>query len=175
MTGSAMPAPVQPPDPARSTERAGGTAAAGVVHGHFDAALRAARASHDDGGVPIGAALVRDGELVAVGHNRRVQAGDATAHAEIDCLRNAGRQGDYRSATLFSTLAPCAMCTGAIIQFGIPRVVVGEAANFPGELDLLRSRGVEVTVLDDERAIALMAGFIRENPVLWNEDIGVAN
>ncbi|MGP5727312.1 nucleoside deaminase [Arthrobacter rhombi] len=141
--------------------------------GWFEAALTAAESGWAVGGVPIGAALVSAGNLLAVGHNRRAQDGDPTAHAEIVCLRTAGRGIDYRKSVLFSTLAPCAMCAGAILQFGIPRLLVGESVNFTGELDLLRSRGVQVEVLDDPRAIALMETFIREKPELWNEDIGV--
>lgn len=142
---------------------------------YFGAALAAAEDGQAMGGVPIGAALVSAGKLLAVGHNRRAQEGDPTAHAEIDCLRKAGRGIDYRESVLVSTLAPCAMCAGAILQFGIPRVLVGEAVNFAGELDLLRSRGVQVEVLDDARAIALMGAFISDWPELWNEDIGIFN
>lgn len=140
---------------------------------HYAAALAVAEASLRAGGVPIGSALVIDGELVATGSNRRVQDGDPTAHAEITCLRNAGRITDYRDATLYTTLAPCDLCTGAVLLFGIPRVVVGEAVNFTGGLQLLRDRGVEVTILDDPQATELMAGFTASHPELWNEDIGV--
>lgn len=138
----------------------------------FDAAVREAREGLDGGGVPIGSALDLDGELVATGRNLRVQQGDPVAHGEISCLRNAGRRASYRSGVLYTTLAPCAMCTGAIIQFRIPRVVVGESRNFAGELDLLRSRGVEVLVLDDERCRALMQEFQQRYPQVWAEDIG---
>ncbi|WP_372698402.1 nucleoside deaminase [Arthrobacter sp. JSM 101049] len=140
---------------------------------HYAAALAVAEESLAAGGVPIGSALVVDGNLVATGSNRRVQDGDPTAHAEITCLRQAGRLTDYRGATLYTTLAPCDLCTGAVLLFGIPRVVVGEAVNFPGAVELLRARGVEVTILDDPRAADLMAGFIAERPDLWNEDIGI--
>lgn len=138
----------------------------------FEAALREARAGLDEGGVPIGSALDLDGTLVATGRNLRVQGGDPVAHGEISCLRNAGRRASYRSGVIYTTLAPCAMCTGAILQFRIPRVVVGEAGTFPGELDLLRSRGVEVLVLDDERCSALMREFQQRYPQVWAEDIG---
>ncbi|OMH26678.1 tRNA-specific adenosine deaminase [Tersicoccus phoenicis] len=139
---------------------------------HVDRAREAAAASLAEGGVPIGAALVVDGELVAVGHNQRVQHGDPTAHGEIDCLRNAGRMRSYADAVMITTLAPCAMCTGAIIQFGIRRVVVGEAQTFSGELGLLRSRGVDVVVLDDPACRDLMEQFQQRYPEVWAEDIG---
>lgn len=135
-------------------------------------ALAQARASLETGGVPIGAALSLRGQTIAFGHNQRVQRSDPTAHAEIDCLRNAGRVTSYAESTLFSTLAPCAMCAGAIIQFRIPRLVVGEDRTFRGELMLLRQRGVEVHVLDDETCISLMQDFIAAYPALWAEDIG---
>ncbi|WP_334170598.1 nucleoside deaminase [Sinomonas sp.] len=137
----------------------------------FDAALDAARASASEGGIPIGAALVRGGEVVAVGHNERVQQGDPIAHGEMSALRAAGRQRSYRDTVLYTTLAPCAMCAGTVVQFKIPKVVVGEARTFPGELELLRSRGVEVEVLDDDRCVRLMEDFQREHPELWAEDI----
>lgn len=137
----------------------------------FEAAFQAAQKSLREGGIPIGAALVRGGSIVATGHNERVQHGDPIAHGEMAALRAAGRQRTYRDTTLYSTLAPCAMCTGTIIQFKIPRVVVGEAETFPGEFDLLRSRGVEVTVLDDARCIEMMRSFQQEHPQLWAEDI----
>ncbi|AMM31798.1 cytosine deaminase [Sinomonas atrocyanea] len=137
----------------------------------FEAALAAAREGLAQGGIPIGAALVRGGEVIAVGHNERVQSGDPIAHGEMAALRAAGRQRTYRDTVLYTTLAPCAMCTGTVIQFKIPRVVVGEARTFGGELELLRSRGVEVEVLDDERCAEMMADFQREHPELWAEDI----
>ncbi|MEA5454142.1 nucleoside deaminase [Sinomonas sp. JGH33] len=137
----------------------------------FEAALEAARAGLAEGGIPIGAALVRAGEVVAVGHNERVQQGDPIAHGEMSALRAAGRQRTYRDTVLYTTLAPCAMCAGTIIQFKIPRVVVGESRTFPGELELLRSRGVQVEVLDDARCVELMEQFQREYPILWAEDI----
>jgi cytosine deaminase len=142
-----------------------------TVETGFEAAIDAARKSRDEGGIPIGAALVRGGEMVASGHNERVQGGDPIAHGEMAALRAAGRQRTYRDTVLYTTLAPCAMCAGTIIQFKIPKVVVGEARTFPGELELLRSRGVEVEVRDDERCVRLMQDFQREHPELWAEDI----
>lgn len=137
----------------------------------FEAALAAAQEGLAQGGIPIGAALVRGGEVIAVGHNERVQSGDPIAHGEMAALRAAGRQRTYRDTVLYTTLAPCAMCTGTIIQFKIPKVVVGEARTFGGELELLRSRGVEVEVLDDPRCAQMMADFQREHAELWAEDI----
>jgi creatinine deaminase len=137
----------------------------------FEAAYEAAQKSLREGGIPIGAALARDGEVIASGHNERVQNGDPIAHGEMSALRVAGRQKSYRDTTLYTTLAPCAMCTGTIIQFKIPRVVVGEAETFPGEFDLLRSRGVEVVVLNDDRCVDMMRTFQNEHPELWAEDI----
>jgi cytosine deaminase len=137
----------------------------------FEAAVRAAQKSLSEGGIPIGAALARGNEVIAVGHNERVQHGDPIAHGEMAALRAAGRQRSYRDTTLYTTLAPCAMCTGTIIQFKIPRVVVGEARTFPGEFELLRSRGVEVLVLDDQRSIDMMRKFQQDHAELWAEDI----
>ncbi|NVN00347.1 nucleoside deaminase [Arthrobacter sp. SDTb3-6] len=137
----------------------------------FEAAYRAARESLSQGGIPIGATLARGGEVIAVGHNERVQHGDPIAHGEMSALRAAGRQGSYRDTVLYTTLAPCAMCTGTIIQFKIPRVVVGEARTFAGEFELLRSRGVVVEVLDDPRCVEMMQAFQQEHPQLWAEDI----
>ncbi|MEI2276728.1 nucleoside deaminase [Paenarthrobacter ilicis] len=137
----------------------------------FEAAYQAAQKSLSEGGIPIGAALARNGEVIASGHNERVQHGDPIAHGEMSALRAAGRQKSYRDTTLYTTLAPCAMCTGTIIQFKIPRVVVGEAETFPGEFELLRSRGVEVVVLDDPRCVEMMRNFQEQHPELWSEDI----
>jgi creatinine deaminase len=137
----------------------------------FEAAYQAAQKSLSEGGIPIGAALTRGGEVIAVGHNERVQNGDPIAHGEMSALRAAGRQRSYRDTVLYTTLAPCAMCAGTIIQFKIPRVVVGEAQTFTGECELLRSRGVLVEVLDDQRCVVLMREFQRNNPQLWAEDI----
>jgi cytosine/creatinine deaminase len=137
-------------------------------------ALEEARRGRDEGGVPIGAALVVDGEVVAVGHNRRVQLNSALRHGETDCLENVGRLPAtvYAASTMVTTLSPCDMCTGAILLYGIPRVVVGENSTFYGAEDYLRDRGVEVVVLDDPECVAMMQDFIAANPELWNEDIG---
>lgn len=137
----------------------------------FEAAYQAAQQSAAEGGIPIGAALARDGVVIASGHNERVQNGDPIAHGEMSALRAAGRQKSYRDTTLYTTLAPCAMCAGTIIQFKIPRVVVGEARTFDGELDLLRSRGVDVVVVDDQRCVDMMRSFQTDRPGLWAEDI----
>ncbi|KQS57020.1 cytidine deaminase [Geodermatophilus sp. Leaf369] len=138
-------------------------------------ALAQARLGRDEGGVPIGAALVVDGEVLAVGRNRRVQLGSAIRHGETDCLETAGRlpASVYARATMVTTLSPCDMCTGAVLLYGIPRVVIGENRTFLGGEDLLRSRGVDVVVLDDAECIELMTDFIAREPALWNEDIGV--
>lgn len=138
----------------------------------FEAAVDAASASLADGGVPIGSALELGGELLGSGHNQRVQQGDPTAHGEIDCLRQAGRIGTYAGTILHTTLAPCAMCSGAIVQFGIRSVVVGENRTFSGELDWLRSRGTTVLILDDDRCARLMKQFQERFPQVWAEDIG---
>ena len=130
-----------------------------------------AKAGFDEGGCPIGSVLARAGEVVAQGRNQRVQKGDPIAHGEMDALRKAGRQKTYRDTTLYTTLSPCMMCTGTIIQFGIPRVVIGETQNFGGNEDFLRSKGVEVVIAEDPQCIALMARFISERPELWAEDI----
>ncbi|WP_138732027.1 nucleoside deaminase [Modestobacter excelsi] len=137
-------------------------------------AVAEARKGRDEGGVPIGAALVVDGQVVAVGHNRRVQLNSAIRHGETDCLEDAGRlpASVYARATMVTTLSPCDMCTGAILLYKIPRVVIGENRTFYGGEDLLRSRGVDVVVLDDAECIGLMEEFIAREPGLWNEDIG---
>lgn len=127
--------------------------------------------SYQEGGLPIGAVMVEEGRVLAAGHNRRVQDGDPTAHGEMDCIRRAGRRPDYRGVDLYTTLSPCMMCAGTVVQFGIRRVVVGEAANFAGNPEFLRRHGVEVVILDDPACRELMARFIRERPELWNEDI----
>ena len=136
------------------------------------AALAQARASLAAGGVPVGAVLATGSDIVAEGHNERVQLGDPVAHGEIACLRNAGRQSSYREMTLYTTLSPCPMCTGAILLFQIPRVVVGEAETFAGDLDFLIRQGVAVTLLDDERCKAAMREFQDRYPAVWSEDIG---
>ena len=130
-----------------------------------------AKAGFDEGGCPIGSVLARGDTVVAQGRNQRVQQGDPIAHGEMDALRKAGRQRTYRDTTLYTSLSPCMMCTGTIIQFGIPRVVIGENKTFGGNEDFLRARGVDVVVADDEDCIALMTRFIRERPELWSEDI----
>jgi len=137
----------------------------------MDLALQQAQKSYDEGGLPIGAVMVEDGAVIATGHNRRVQQGDPTAHGEMDCLRQAGRRADYKGVSLYTTLSPCMMCSGTILQFGIPRVVIGEDVNFPGNMAFLRAHGVEVVLLDDENCKALMGRFIEEHPDIWNEDI----
>lgn len=134
-------------------------------------ALEQAQKSYAEGGLPIGAIMVANGTILAKGHNRRVQDGDPTAHGEIDCIRNAGRRARYDGVTLYTTLSPCMMCAGTIVQFGVPRVVVGENENFFGNIEFLRSRGVMVDLLDDRACKELMATFIRERQELWDEDI----
>ena|SRR5690554_2472427 len=138
------------------------------------ATIEEAHASLAEGGIPIGSVLVHNGQILGRGHNRRVQRGSAILHGEMDALENAGRQpaAVYANAVLYTTLSPCAMCTGAILLYGIPRVVIGENQTFMGEEELLRSRGVQVEVLQNAECIALMREFIASNPGLWNEDIG---
>ena len=138
----------------------------------FEEALTQARKSLAEGGVPVGSALDIGGMMVASGHNRRVQDGDPIAHGEMSCLRSAGRRTSYRDAVMYTTLAPCAMCAGTIVQFGIPVVVVGESDTFPGELELLRARGVTVIELNDDRCKQLMIEFQERYPDVWAEDIG---
>jgi cytosine deaminase len=140
----------------------------------LDVAIEQARIGRDEGGVPIGAALVADGRVLGAGHNRRVQLGSAIRHGETDALEEAGRlpAALYRRATMYTTLSPCDMCTGAILLYGIPRVVLGENRTFVGGEDLLRSRGVEVVNLDSAECVALMDEFIAAHPEIWNEDIG---
>ena len=134
-------------------------------------AYEEAKAGYDEGGCPIGSVLARGDELVSQGRNQRVQKGDPIAHGEMDALRKAGRQKSYRDMTIYTSLSPCMMCTGTIIQFGIPRVVIGENTTFGGNEEFLRSKGVEVIIADDADCIALMTKFIAEKPDLWNEDI----
>jgi cytosine deaminase len=136
------------------------------------AAIDEAKKGLAEGGLPIGSVLVRNGQIVASGHNRRVQHGDPMAHAEIDCLTKAGRQKTYKDTVLYSTLMPCYLCSGAVVQFGVPKVIVGESVNFPGGPEFMRSHGVEVVDLHDAECIEMMSRFIREHPELWNEDIG---
>ena len=139
------------------------------------AAIAEAELGLREGGIPIGSVIVAGGKIIGRGHNRRVQKGSAVLHGEMDALENAGRQpaAVYRAATLYTTLSPCAMCSGAILLYGIPRVVIGENTTFLGEEELLRSRGVSLEVHQDERCVAMMAEFIKKHPQLWNEDIGV--
>ena len=141
----------------------------------LEAAIEEARAGLAEGGIPIGSVLVNDRQIIGRGHNRRVQRRSAILHGEMDALENAGRQpaSVYAKSVLYTTLSPCAMCTGAILLYGIPRVVIGENVTFLGEEDLLRARGVDVTVVQDARCVEMMQTFIREHPALWNEDIGV--
>jgi len=136
------------------------------------AAIEEARLGWSEGGIPIGSVLVRDGKIIGRGHNRRVQDGDPTAHAEIDCLRNAGRVGSYAGAVLYSTLMPCYYCSGAVVQFGIKQVVVGEAETFTGARGFMEEHGVKVTLLDLDECKQLMRRMQQEYPELWNEDIG---
>lgn len=136
------------------------------------AAIEEAKKGLAEGGIPIGSVLVKDGKVLGGGHNRRVQDRDPVTHAEIDCLRRAGRVGSYAGTVLYSTLMPCALCAGAVVQFGIKKVVAGESRTFPGEAAWMRSRGVEVVDADDPECAALMRDFIAKNPSLWDEDIG---
>ncbi len=142
---------------------------------YIEAAIDEARKGLAAGGIPIGSVLVIDGQIVGRGHNQRVQKGSSVLHAEMDCLENAGRiaAADYRRATLYSTLSPCDMCSGAILLYGIPKVVVGENRTFCGPEAYVKSRGVEVVVVDSPECRQLMEAFIKNNPELWNEDIGV--
>jgi len=139
------------------------------------AAIAEAEAGLAEGGIPIGSVIVHQGKIIGRGHNRRVQRGSAVLHGEMDALENAGRQSAkvYAESVIYTTLSPCSMCSGAILLYGIPRVIVGENKTFMGEELLLRSRGVKVDVVDNPRCIELMRQFIAEHPTLWNEDIGV--
>ena len=140
----------------------------------LEAAINEAKKGMSEGGIPIGSVLVIDGQIVGRGHNKRVQMGSTVLHAEMDCLENAGRikAADYRIATLYSTLSPCDMCSGAVLLYGIPKVVIGENHTFCGPEDYVKSRGVEVVVVDNPQCRQLMETFIKNNPELWNEDIG---
>src|ERR687887_1731606 len=146
-----------------------------VMDTFLAAAIEEAERGLAEGGIPIGAALVHRGVIIGRGHNRRVQQGSAVLHGEMDALERAGRQpaSVYRESIMYTTLSPCAMCSGAILLYGIPHVVVGENRTFKGEEDLLRSRGVKVDVVQDPRCIRLMTEFIAANPGLWYEDIGM--
>ena len=140
----------------------------------LQAAIDEAQTGRAEGGIPIGAVLVHDGEIIGRGHNRRVQMGSAIRHGETDALERAGRQPAtvYQNSVMYTTLSPCSMCTGAMLLYGIPKVVIGENQTFMGEEELLRSRGVEVVVLDDPTCVQMMQDFIADEPTLWNEDIG---
>lgn len=136
------------------------------------AAVDEAKKGRSEGGIPIGSVIVRDGTIIGRGHNKRVQDGDPVTHAEIDCLRNAGRIGDYRNTILYSTLMPCYLCAGAVVQFGIKKVYAGENETFQGAKEFMESMGVEVINIDSDECKEMMRKFIDENPKLWNEDIG---
>lgn len=138
----------------------------------MQAAIDEARAGRAEGGIPIGSALVRDGKLIASGRNKRVQEKNPILHGEMDCLNNAGRIGSYRDTVIYSTLMPCYMCAGTIVQFKIPKVIVGESRTFPGAVEFMREHGVEVIDLDLPECVQMMEEFIAEKPELWNEDIG---
>ena len=140
----------------------------------LEAAIEEAQLGEREGGIPIGSVIVHRGQILGRGHNRRVQGGSVVLHGEMDAFENAGRRpaAVYRECTLYTTLSPCAMCSGAILLYGIPRVVIAENQTFMGEEELLRSRGVELTVLQDQRCIEMMRAFIAARPELWNEDIG---
>jgi cytosine/creatinine deaminase len=135
-------------------------------------AINEAKTGLSEGGIPIGSVLVKDGKIIGRGHNKRVQELNPILHAEIDCLQNAGRIGSYKDTILYSTLMPCYLCSGAIVQFGIKKVFAGESVTFPGGREFMESRGIEVIDLDNEECKLLMKNFIEKNPVLWNEDIG---
>ncbi|MGD0295902.1 MAG: nucleoside deaminase [Bryobacteraceae bacterium] len=142
---------------------------------YLNAAIEQAKKSLSEGGIPIGSVLVHEGKIIGQGHNCRVQTGSAIDHGEMNCLRNAGRLPAevYQSCTIYSTLSPCPMCSGAIVLYKIPRVVVGENQTFLGAEDYMRSQGIQVDVMQDAECIQLMQDFIQANPQLWNEDIGV--
>ena len=145
-----------------------------MIDEFLEAAIAEAETGLREGGIPIGSVLIHEGRIIGRGHNRRVQRGSAILHGEMDAFENAGRQPArvYRASILYTTLSPCAMCTGAILLYGIPKVIIAENTTFLGEEDLLRSRGVAVEVIQDARCIQLMTDFIRARPDLWNEDIG---
>ena len=138
----------------------------------MQAAIDEAKQGRKEGGIPIGSVLVKDGKIIGRGHNKRVQDGDPITHAEIDCLRNAGRVGQYKDTVLYSTLMPCYLCAGAVVQFGIKKVYAGENETFSGAKEFMESHGVSVINIDSEECKEMMRTFIAENPALWNEDIG---
>ena len=141
---------------------------------YLQAAIEEAQKGLDEGGIPIGSVLVHNGKIIGRGHNRRVQQGSAILHGEMDALENAGRLPAkvYQESVIYTTLSPCSMCTGAILLYGIPKVIIGENETFMGEEDLLRSKGVEVEVVNDPSCVSMMKDFITQRPELWNEDIG---
>ncbi len=142
---------------------------------HYYLALEQAKKSYAEGGIPIGAVLVNDDEIIGKGHNQRVQQLNPILHGEMDCLQNAGRLQDYSDTILYTTLSPCMMCSGTIVQFKIKKVVIGENVNFEGNIPFLKEQGIEVELLNDKETIKLMADFIKEKPELWNEDISETN
>jgi cytosine deaminase len=142
-----------------------------AIKAAFGRAIAQARKGLQEGGIPIGAVLLEDGAIIAEGRNRRVQEGDPIAHGEMDCLRRAGRRASYRETVLMTTLSPCMMCSGTIIQFGIPRVIIGENRTFGGNEAFLRERGVEVIVLNDPECAQMMTEFVESHPEIWLEDI----
>lgn len=144
------------------------------IYDFMQAAINEARKGLDEGGIPIGSVLVHDGKIVGRGHNRRVQKGSAILHGEMDALENSGRKpaSFYRECEIYTTLSPCSMCTGAILLYGIPKVIIGENETFLGEEELLKSKGVEVIVMNDDTCKTMMNAFIKAQPQLWNEDIG---
>lgn len=156
----------------RSKNGSGPGAALTELEIHFLAqAYQEALSGYEEGGVPVGAVMVKNGQVIARGRNKRVQEGDAVMHGETDCLRSAGLRNDYGEIDLYTTLSPCMMCTGAILHFGIKRVIVGEDTNFSGNIDFLRKHGVEVILADDPQCESLMSEFIAERPDIWFEDI----
>lgn len=142
---------------------------------YLNAAIADAEAGLSEGGIPIGSVLIHEGQIIGRGHNRRIQRGSAILHGEMDALENAGRQSArvYQNSVLYTTLSPCPMCSGAILLYKIPKVVIGENITFRGDEDLLTSRGVSVVVVQDARCISMMKHFMEQNPSVWNEDIGV--
>jgi cytosine deaminase len=146
-----------------------------TMHSEFlKAAIDQAKKSYEEGGIPIGSVIVHNGKIIGAGHNKRVQDGSVVLHGEMDALENAGRQkaSVYKECTLYTTLSPCSMCSGTILLYGIAKVIIGENKTFMGEEEHLKSKGVEVTVMDNQECIELMKKFISEEPTLWNEDIG---
>ena len=143
-----------------------------IMDSHLQAAIDQAKKSLNEGGIPIGSVLVKDNQIIARGHNKRVQEKNPILHGEMDCLNNAGRIGSYKNTVIYSTLMPCYMCAGTIVQFNIPKVIVGESRTFSGARKFMESHGVEVIDVDDPSCVQMMEKFIRDKPELWNEDIG---